>query len=143
MTTEYLEPTPLNKKKAIILTVFGVAFFVANSLLWPPLMAFVGAKPLCEKVLWLQGLIIFFGLVLIPLSFIMFRRVLSLSIYNQTPLPTDAFFKKQKVHRDWHVKLEQAGLIFVLLVFLLGYIFMFTTSTVQVLFENGQICKIA
>jgi hypothetical protein len=141
MNPEYIEPTTQSRRKGISLGILTIALYLLIDLIVPIVMAHVNSLPLCQKITWLNGITILFGILIIIASFSMAYRIRELIIHKQIPLPNAPVFVRQRIYRNWRVKLDMATCLVIILVFCGGYIWSINTApTKMLLFESVPEC---
>jgi len=110
--TEYLEPTPETRRKALGLIVAGIVVgTLLVFVLRPAFFAFIRQLPECGQARWLFGLLI---ASVCPLPFVALWAIAharKLLRFNQSPLPDAWVLRRTPVRRGRPVRLQAYVLI--------------------------------
>ena len=99
MEVEFIEPSPKERAKLVLLGLVVVAGYVAIDIYWPSFMGFVKGLPLCEQLPWLRGWVVAFVAIVASIAAMLGWQGYRILHARQLPLPGALVFRRTKIRR--------------------------------------------
>lgn len=136
---DYLEPTRAQRLRVLATWAVAFAAWLAMKLYWHGFMDWIGDKPICEQVPWLQGLIVVSGLLGALIVWTLARRAWRLHKHGQSPPPGTPVFFRTRVRRGPAVQIDAYLLVFFAMALAAGMVLLASTQTVRTMMVESRV----